>query len=389
MDATVRIGSERYQYMLNDNLDRYEGKVICLFCDELEGYTFFPHSGKLTDFLLYREKRALFKNASIFLVEVTTGRRVKLPCRILELEKEIYINEDNFNKYWYSISSTICTAIRQNENAEEITQSAVNSMVNLTLLETPSRGAEINSEFKIIYKGREVDIETQRLISRRDKLLSDNRIKFVYAKSNNLLHDKSCKQVERIEYWNFEATDEFLSEREMCPCCRKRIYVRKAIKGVTKHFEWYMRFFENGNVNSKYLEQFLKGDNVSLHMDSINELVIKCNEDTWRIIRDEQGLYRLLHNNYVFLEDGTRYITDEFHLQIDSRTSLNWILHHIENYDWRIHVKEETDELKVDEEVLAEKVQPLEDAVESGGSLWSRLPAYIKRFLGIKSKEKV
>lgn len=359
-DACVSIDSERHHFMMYWNVEQYDD-VRYVFCDELEEYTFHPYAGKLKEIPGYCEDRTAFEDVRIFLIINSTRKLVKVPCNIVEEFKKIYITDENFNKYWKLISENICRGICRRKNSNDVTHVEMNKMVDLSLVENSARIAEIGSAFTIEYKGKEIDIETQRLISRRASALEDNRIRFVYAKSDQFVHDKTCEQVAKIEYWNFGATEELPADRELCQQCKKKIFIRNAIKSDTKRFAWYLRFFEKGRVSNRILEQFLYNSDVKLHMDSMDELIVKCKEDTWRIKMNKQGTYNLYHNNYVMVSEEERYITTGFHPQKYHPPYLPGIFAYIENYDWQKHLESKTyktevvSEAEIDEEKQEEK----------------------------------
>lgn len=363
-DACMKVDSERHHFMMYWNVAKYEDGTRYVFCDELEDYTFHPYVGPLKEVPGYSEDRTAFEDIRIFLIISATDKLVKVPCNIVEALKKIYINEGNFNKYWKLISENVCRSIRRsrNLNSSDVPISSMNERVDLALVENPSRSAEIGQAFTIEYKGREIDIETQRMISKRASAMEDNRIRFVYAKSDNFVHDKSCQIVEKIKYWDFGAAAELPDNREFCPHCKRRILIRNAIKYDTKRYAWYQRFFEKGKVSNRVIEKFLFDTNVKLHMDTIDELIVKCNEDTWHITMNSQGTYSLYHNNYVMVSDEERYITSGFHPQKHHPPYLPGILAYIQAYDWQKHLEAKTVvepepmvEIEVEEEPVVEK----------------------------------
>ena len=337
----MKIDSERYYFMMYWNVEKYDDGTRYVFCDELEDYTFHPYVGPLKEVPGYNEEDIAFEDVRIFLIINATGKLVRVPCNIVEVYKKIYINDANFNKHWKLISENICRSIRRsrNLNSSEVPHVSMNERVDLTLVENSSRSAEIGRGFTIEYKGKEIDIETQRMISKRASAMEDNRMRFVYAKSDEYVHDKSCYMVEKIEYWDFGAIAELPKDREFCPYCKRRILIRNAIKCDTKKFAWYQRFFEKGRISNHVLEEFLYGTNVKLHMDTIDELIVKCNEDIWQIKINSQGIYSLYHNNYVMVSDEERYITSGFHAQKYHPPYLSGILAYIQAYDWKKHLE--------------------------------------------------
>lgn len=374
-DACCRVDSERNHFMMHWNFAQYDDGTRFVFCDELEEYTFHPYVGGLKEIPGYCEDKAAFEDVRIFLIINYSGKLMKVPCNVVEEFKKIYINEGNFNKYWKLISENICRGIRRRMNSNEVTHASMNERVDLSLVETPSRTAAICSAFTIEYKGKEIDIETQRLISKRASALEDNRIRFVYAKSDNFVHDKTCVLVDKIKYWDFGASEELPADREVCSQCKKRLYIRNAIKSDTKRFAWYLRFFEKGRVSNRVLEQFLCNNDVKLHMDSIDELVVKCNKDTWHIKMNAQGVYTLYHNNYVMVSEEERYITTGLHIQKHHPPYLPGILAYIAGYDWQKHL-DSKQKVAVVEEVPEVAV---EESVGEKENLWIKLKQWLKR----------
>ena len=375
-DVCRKVDSERHHFMMYWNVAKYEDGTRYVCCDELEDYTFYPYVGTLKEIPGYSEDRTAFEDVRIFLIINTTGKLVKVPCNIVEEFKKIYINEGNFNKYWKMISENICRSIRRsrNLNSDEVPQLSMNEHVDLALVENPSRSARIGQAYTIEYTGKEIDIETQRMISKRASAMEDNRMRFVYAQSDQFIHDKSCKQVENIKYWDFAAVAELPKDREFCPHCRRKILIRNAIKCDTKRFAWYQRFFEKGRVSNRVLEKFLLGTDVKLHMDMLDELIVKCNEDTWHIKMNSQGTYSVYHNNYVMISDEERYITSGFHLQKRHPSYLSGILTYIQAYDWQKHLAAKA----VVESEPVIQVEMEEKTAEEKVSVMRRLVAFMK-----------
>ena len=345
--------------------DQYPGFRGTL-CDEIVEYTFFPYVDKLKEVPGYSECREEFEDSKIFIVNSATGKLIKIPCNIVEQRKQIYINEGNFNKYWSMISEGVCRGIRKCARTD-VTQSMMNDKVNLSLVESASRTAGINNAYQIEYRGKEIDIETQRMISKRASALEDNRIRFVFAKNDNFVHDKSCELVEKIKYWNFDASEKLPEGREICPHCKKRLYVRNAIKMDTKRFVWYIRFFDKGRASSRVVEKYLGSGKAELHMDSINKLQIKYNEDTWIIQMDKEGLCSLRHNNYVMVNEHERYITSGFHMQKYHPPYLPGILAYIDGYDWTKHLEAKAD---ISEVVVVDVAETTNQEEKTRKTLW-------------------
>ena len=334
-----KFDSERYYFTMYWNVDTYNNGIKYVFCDEIDGYTFYPYIGKIKNLPEYNQDEVLFENANIYLPYKTQARLEKVPCIIVEEMKKIYLLEGHFNKYWKQISERIWKEIRKKTKNYEKTQMSVNEMVDLSLLKTPTRTAKVGTEFKIQYESKELDIEVQRLISKRASAMEDSQIRFIYSKKDNLVHDKKCTLISKINYEDFCASKELPSDREICNHCKRKIFIRNAIISDNKRFAWYFRFFENGKVKNQVLEKYLYHTNMRLHMNNIDQLIIKYKEDTWYIERNDEGRYLLYHNNYVMINDKERYITTGFHLQKNHPPYLVGIFAYIEGYNWQKHLQ--------------------------------------------------
>ncbi len=354
-EAYNGMNTERVYYKVFWDVNQYGDSSRIIFCDEMVGYTIYPYICKLKEIKSQSKENAVFEDAHIYLMNHMTGTLVKVPCNIVEEEKEIYMTDGNFNKYWAIISANIWRYVNGNENHLHISQYSMNDMVNLKYAEKPPKLVRIDKNYKLEYKGVELDIETQRLISKRASALDDSKIKYIYKKSGGFVHDRSCDMVEKIGYMDFEASEELPPDRELCPRCIRQIYIRNSIKNDNKKFAWYKRFMEKGNVSFKTIKRFLSEGNVELHMDNINELQVKCHEDTWIIKLNDNGKYKLYHNNYVMVNETERYITSGFHLQKCHHTTVSAMLEHIEKYSWEKHLETKKGEVAKEETVAVQE----------------------------------
>jgi len=126
-------------------------------------------------------------------------------------------------------------------------------------------------------------------------------------------------------------------------------------------------------VSNRVLEQFLCNNDVKLHMDTIDELIVKCNEDTWHIKMNAQGVYTLYHNNYVMVSEEERYITTGLHVQKHHPPYLPGILAYIAGYDWQKHLDSKVRDTV--EEAVPEVT--VEDTVTE--SIWTIIKKLLKK----------
>jgi len=342
VNTNVWTDRERYYFTVYRNSERYEDGARLLFCDELGEYTFFPYAGGLKTIPEYCKNSADFGEAALLLWVERDKRFEKMFCKVMEEKKRIYITEAGFNRYWGMISTRIPSQ----------------DSCDLTLLTSPGKLPYVNEKGRIDYKSREIDIEVQRQVSRRANAMNDNKIRFVYAKSDHIVHDKTCRIAEQIPYWDFGALEDLPKDWELCKLCQRKIFIREAMGKDRKHFPWYLIFFNKGHVGNSLLEHFLHEGQAKIYMPMVDEMEIKYKEDTWRIEMNRKEEFILYHNNYEMLDDKERCITDGFHEQKFSPNYLAGILGYIEGYDWRKHLG-----IEVSEELVTEMPEKLAEGM--------------------------
>lgn len=251
------------------------------FSDELEGYTFWPYSGKLKALPGYEGNEDEFVDARIYLMIKDPKKLIKVPCTIWEEMGRIYMTAGNFNKYWRYISKRMYEGIRRSDpERKNILQREMNQKVELSLMETPFRTAKIGSSFTIEYEGRQADIEMQRQISKKASALDDHKIRYIFSNKDNLVHDKTCSWVSKIHYSEFGAAENFPEEREVCSSCKRKLYLRSMLGGDNiKHFQWYVRMFQQGSVSTNEIENLAMTCHAKLFMPTPDLLQVKLGEE--------------------------------------------------------------------------------------------------------------
>lgn len=355
--SNIIVGSERYYFNMYWEVEEYGDAAGYVFCDELDGYTFYPYEKNLKSTNHYNKIHPYVKELKIFLLIEETDQMEEVPCFVVEKHKRIYMKVGCFNKYWKYIARDIYKGIQKRTSNIKITKESINKRVDLSLLTNDSRTAKVSKSFEIEYVGKSVDIEKQRLISKKVSALADNKIRFVYAKSNPIIHDKSCSEVEKIECWDFAALETLPEDCEWCSLCKRKIVIRQAIESDTKHFGWYNHFFEKAQVSTELLERFLYHGKAQLHMDVPDALYIKYKEDRWCIKEtEEKEKYGLYHNNYTIINENERFISESFHEQSHHRRKVKKWFAYIEGYDWRRHLESNEPEEMMQQTSAAEKV---------------------------------
>lgn len=340
INTEVLTDSERYFFTVYRKSRRYEGGIRYLFCEELTEYTFFPYTGDLETVLEYWKERSSFKPVNIVLWNDRVKLFEKVSCTFLEEQKHLYITEDDFNRYW----KRMCDKMRVGREGT--------GRVDLGLLSSPGRSPFINDKGRIEYRSREVDLECQRLISRRANAMNDNRICFVYDQRDRIVHDKSCPLAEFISCEDFGALERLPEGWEICEHCKRRVYVRESIGRERKKFFGYLSFLDQGDVSDAVLERVLHEGKARLYMPAPRELEIIYGEDRWLIVRNKLGGFTLYHNNYEMLDERERCITNGFHQQRSSPAHMEGMLEYIAGYDWHRHLEDAA------EKAAAEAAEP-------------------------------
>ena len=211
-------------------------------------------------------------------------------------------------------------------------------VLDLSLCNLPDRRAFFTKDGKIAFRSVNPDHRTLKVQSRRDSLMSNTKIKYVYSSKDNLVHDKSCEKVHLIENECFMGSDIIPEGRIFCPDCYLNSLIRKGCEADFKKVNLYRKFFRDGCLKTRDIEKLIVDCNAQIHMDTPDILQIKCNEDSW-FIKADSGKYMLFHNSYVILNENERYIGKYhgFHPQ-GSYSKLYKALDYLEGYTWEKHL---------------------------------------------------
>ena len=79
----------------------------------------------------------------------------------------------------------------------------------------------------IKYKEKKLTQEERYRNSRKQSLLDNSRMLYFYGQNGRYFHDKDYVDVKEIAPEEFEASAE-IPDKEICPKCQRRIYLRKA-----------------------------------------------------------------------------------------------------------------------------------------------------------------
>lgn len=188
------------------------------------------------------------------------------------------------------------------------------------------------------------------------RILSNEKIKYVYNERTNTIHDKSCSLVKQMSDSDICECEEYLSQYEPCKECEKKAYIRMGARDI-KEYDKYVKLFELMGADINQIKRMYialrfetKLSNMNIEESKYsaydnNAITIWYREDTWRVGVTSKGKVRLEHNNYKVSKNGKREFTKGFHVQSDRFYSVQMkdVVDYIRDYRYEEHfVKQET-----------------------------------------------
>ena len=213
----------------------------------------------------------------------------------------------------------------------------------------------------IRYEEKKLTQEERYRNSRKQSLLDNPKMLYFYGNNDRYFHDKDCLDVKEIIPEEFEASAE-IPDKEICPKCQRRIYLRKACYPNTKQMGICDKILRDQGVSLRKIKHCVMDVGMKFHATSLEEILVEGVEDRW-IIKGLHNKYpKLWHNNYVKTGPEERYITEGFHNQKIENKSFSQLLSYIENYSFEKHLKSERQAVEL---VGEENVVPIaSDVVE-------------------------
>lgn len=161
----------------------------------------------------------------------------------------------------------------------------------------------------------------------RQRIMSDEKVKYLYSRNGGMLHDKSCPGARDIPDEELCRAEGYPTNISQCPLCAMKAYVRLGARDFY-NFPLYEKHFERMRFTPRQLRRMYVNDRMRTSASN-NGLTIWGKEDSWRLeYRDNGNAMRLMHNNYRPLPDGTRIFTKGYHLQaklVTAKHALNVI----------------------------------------------------------------
>ena len=170
----------------------------------------------------------------------------------------------------------------------------------------------------------------------RHRIMSNQKIKYLYSRKDGIIHDKHCDSVKDILDEDLLWTEEYLPNLKPCPECMIQAYVSAGAKD-SKELETYLGFFEKTKMTIDQIRNVYVENGMKTRI-SIDTMTVWHKEDTWRIKNlPKKGHVQLYHNNYAVRKKGVREFTQGFHIQspVCADTDIRYALSIIKNYEYK------------------------------------------------------
>ncbi len=170
----------------------------------------------------------------------------------------------------------------------------------------------------------------------RHRVMSNEKIKYLYSKQANVIHDKYCACAKYIPDEELKWSEEFLSELKPCFDCMIQAYVTAGAKDP-KEIDKYLAFFEKTQLTTDQIRNIYVENRMKTRI-SMDAMTVWHKDDTWRIkCLPKKGHVQLYHNNYAVRKKGVREFTQGFHVQSPacSDTNIGYALSVIKNYEYK------------------------------------------------------
>lgn len=251
----------------------------------------------------------------------------------------IYMSEAGFNSSWKLLKNSVRKGIRiANEKSGSPIENPDEIIVFDNLQRVGSNPVLVNDVIK--YEARELSDKERYRNSRKQSLLDNPRMLYFYDSSGRYYHDRDCAEVKQIASEQFTASEE-IPDKEICPKCQRRIYIRKACYPNTKQIGACDKILRDHGVSLGKIKHCVMEVGMKFHATSMEELLVEGVEDTWIVKGLCNKNLALWHNNYVKTGPTERYITEGFHKQKVENKSLTQLLTYIESYSFVKHLEME------------------------------------------------
>jgi len=218
---------------------------------------------------------------------------------------------------------------------EHVDSTSLLNEINGTCAKQPD-AADVSTKPVPIAAVTEVSPERRR----RDSLLSNRNMRYVYSTRDFVLHDRDCPRVSAIRDEDFHMLPGYNLSMTYCKECHKKALLRSAIPlDDAKHIAAYVNIFNAFGATLDDIQALVIEHKAQVHDVTLDSVQIKVRDDNW-IIRIYQNKLQLFHNNYEVLDNYERLFRPAFHLQQISGgpAAYHNVINTIFNYSWPAHV---------------------------------------------------
>lgn len=338
-------GDELKRVALRFNAD------IFVWGEEMINKKLVLYPKKLKDIIGYEEVKENLEPCGIVLID--TRKQDFLHCTsamVNVTNGNVYMSEAGFNSSWKLLKNSVRKGIRiANENAGSPIENPDEIIVFDNLQRAGSTPVIVNDAIK--YEARELTQEEKYRDSRKQSLLDNPRMLYFYESSGRYYHDRDCAEVKQIAPEQFAASEK-IPDKEICPKCQRRIYIRKACYPNTKQIGICDKILRDHGVSLGKIKHCVMDIGMKFHATSMEELLVEGVEDTWIVKGLCNNRLTLWHNNYVKTAPTERYITEGFHRQKVENKSLTQLLTYIESYSFVKHLEKEQQSVELEEQTI-------------------------------------
>ena len=342
----MNVSSEKELY--KDRLKAVERRVqtdIFVWGEDLLDKKLILYPKKLKEISGYQEVKAYLALCGIVLVD--PAKKDLLRCITAMIDRRtgnIYCCESGFNGVWKLLKESLNRSMRIALQNGECPISKPEDILVLDHLMRPGSVPTLVKD-RIQYVQRELTQEERYRNSRKQSLLDNPRMFYFYAEGGRYFHDKNCEEVKSILPEQFRASAS-IPDKEMCPKCRRTMYLRKACYSNTKQMPICNKILTEHKINNRKLHHFIIDAGLKFHARTVEEMQVEGAEDKWEVKGLKNEKMELWHNNYVRTSSTERYITEGYHKQKVEGQTLAQVLNYIENYSFAKHLQHEKAESK-------------------------------------------
>ena len=138
---------------------------------------------------------------------------------------------------------------------------------------------------------------------KRDSLMGNPRMRYVYSVQEAVLHDRACSHVAEIEDENFQMLEDFPNNMRCCQRCYRKALIRAGLQqNDTKWVYSYLYVLDLFGATNRDIYRLVIENGAQLCEVGNQMIYLKVRDDCWQICKEESGLC-LYHNNYEVTEE--------------------------------------------------------------------------------------